>query len=543
MSEPEKKSPLIGGRYEAAWIALFVCAWPIFAFIQENLDEGLESGRIVVYFPILLVVFFATAYTIHFATGRRDFVRSAYLAGLSGGYMFFFEDLKAPILDLLAVFGFGRGIMAVYALSVLLLWAAGWRLLRFKAARVWMFALAGVALLLSVVGSGQQLYVVVSGLHAAIPEVADKEPAKLGKRNNIYFIVTDMYARQDTLKKHFGLDNEPFLEALTEKGFFVPRKSYANFPITGPSVATMFQMDYISTPENLVRMGKYDLRYIIRGDSNFVRTVKGYGYSYIYLNNGFMDLTRCTDAVDQCIAVEGLVHRQDMIFWEQTPLPVLVGLAFPKVYRPEMQTAVNMAGLDEMMAQFPFRARKPYFLYAHIEAPHPPFLYEEGCRYRPEGMAEKWRDLVKDKDNLKRLYRLMIKCTNPKILAFIDKIYQHDDDPIIIITGDHGTATQDQYIHDGGPNINTLEQLAAWTENQREERMAIFQAYRLPERCRNMVYDTITPVNALRVALSCIEEKPRKLLKDRIFLCLYDRANYDWYINPIEWVPSMLKKK
>ena len=63
---------------------------------------------------------------------------------------------------------------------------------------------------------------------------------------NIYFIVLDMYARQDVLKDQLRIDNSEFLKGMEARGFVVDRQSFSNYPTTPLTLSTSFNMDFYS---------------------------------------------------------------------------------------------------------------------------------------------------------------------------------------------------------------------------------------------------------------------------------------------------------
>jgi hypothetical protein len=135
---------------------------------------------------------------------------------------------------------------------------------------------------------------------------------------------------------------------------------------------------------------------------------------------------------------------------------------------------------------------------------------------------------------------VQVKCTNKFLLELVDKIRSFDPDPIIIVHGDHGTSIQNQLFRRTEASKRTTEtdisDLRKLTDWERREIMAVFNVYLVPERCKDLLYPSITPVNSMRVALSCIEKTPRQLLKDRVFLTFYDNDPKRGII-AVEWDP------
>ena len=65
---------------------------------------------------------------------------------------------------------------------------------------------------------------------------------------DIYYIVLDGYARADLLAEEYGYDNSSFLDSLSSQGFYVARKSRANYPWTLGSVASTLNFAYLDEP-------------------------------------------------------------------------------------------------------------------------------------------------------------------------------------------------------------------------------------------------------------------------------------------------------
>ena len=68
----------------------------------------------------------------------------------------------------------------------------------------------------------------------------------VGRRPDIYYIILDGYARSDVMSKLFGFDNEPFLKRLEQKGFYVARRSTANYCQTPLSLSSSLNAVYLN---------------------------------------------------------------------------------------------------------------------------------------------------------------------------------------------------------------------------------------------------------------------------------------------------------
>jgi hypothetical protein len=131
----------------------------------------------------------------------------------------------------------------------------------------------------------------------------------------------------------------------------------------------------------------------------------------------------------------------------------------------------------------------PKFVFAHIVSPHPPYVFG------PDGQVVEQEG--KDIDG----YRDQIIYLNSRLIPILKNIIANSEvPPIIIIQGDHGA-------------VYTVK----------EERMAILNAYYLPEGGSNRLYEHITPVNTFRVIFSHYFNADLELLDDISYYSGYDK--------------------
>lgn len=73
---------------------------------------------------------------------------------------------------------------------------------------------------------------------------------------DIYYIILDAYGRSDVLKDFYKYDNEPFLEWLSQKGFYVVGKSRTNYVHTYLSLASSLNYCYLDHISRRIKSGK-----------------------------------------------------------------------------------------------------------------------------------------------------------------------------------------------------------------------------------------------------------------------------------------------
>jgi hypothetical protein len=104
------------------------------------------------------------------------------------------------------------------------------------------------------------------------------------------------------------------------------------------------------------------------------------------------------------------------------------------------------------------------FVYAHIVAPHAPFVFSPDGRYISNGAVNPG-------------YLDAITYVNSRVIPIVKSIIANSKvPPVIILQGDHG-----------------------WDA---DHRMQIFNAYYLPNGGAEKIYDTITPVNSFRTVFN-----------------------------------------
>jgi len=159
----------------------------------------------------------------------------------------------------------------------------------------------------------------------------------------------------------------------------------------------------------------------------------------------------------------------------------------------------------------------PKFVFAHIMAPHPPYLFRE------DGTIETDSDFYREalgqpatQELFIEGYKRQVIFVEDQILNIVKEIINNsENDPIIIIQGDHGI--------DGS------------------NRMDILNAYYVPKEVESQLFSTITPVNTFRVIFNGVFATDYELLPDESWYSVYP----DWF--EIELVdennPACLVKK
>ena len=323
---------------------------------------------------------------------------------------------------------------------------------------------------------------------------------------DIYYIILDAYARQDTLKDLYDYNNTDFLDYLKAKGFYVAEESTSNYPCTLLSFASSLNMDYLDKfvsdvsrdSDNLIPL--IDLvRY-----SAVRRFLKEHGYTMVAFASGFM-VVEMTSA-DVYITPGWFGDEFPNALIEMTP----IGVFSAKLARIPLLRRRTLGTLDRL-ATLP-GLKSPKFVFAHMICPHPPFVFgPEGQPVDPKALNRLGGPLFQteaEAADYRRYYRDQVIFLNTKVKAMVDAIIERSErPPVIIIQGDHGPDSLDYSAHpDSIPALR--------------ERFAILNAYYLPGKdpVKAGLYPDISPVNSFRVVFNNFFGTSHDRLEARCFL-------------------------
>jgi hypothetical protein len=148
-----------------------------------------------------------------------------------------------------------------------------------------------------------------------------------------------------------------------------------------------------------------------------------------------------------------------------------------------------------------------YFIFAHVIAPHPPFVFDgEGnpiLATIPFSM-EDGNKYHGDIEDYRALYPQQLTYINKLILKTIDAILDKSTvQPIIIIQADHGSGVS-----------------MVWDDAQLDaiqERFSILNAYYFPDQDYSQLYPAISPVNSFRQVFNQFFNADYEILDDRSY--------------------------
>ncbi len=324
---------------------------------------------------------------------------------------------------------------------------------------------------------------------------------------DLYYIILDGYGSAATLRNVYNYDNSAFLDYLRSRGFFVAEDGHSNYSSTFLSLASSLNMTHVNDLALVAGVDSNDesFAYPMIANNRVSRLMKARSYRYLQLASGW-SVTNSNVYADEFLQAPGWNEFQ-AVFLRTTILNPLMDFVDTRQLRSRVLSAFDT------LSNLGSANHKPFFIFAHIVSPHPPFIFDAtgGVPSGTDGAATGPTGLWKNKKG----YVDQLSFINQKVRGLLDAILAREGpQPIIILQGDHGPASVDS-------------RLAAPSGELIRERMGILEAILVPVECRSRLYPGITPVNVLRTVLNCRYGTHLQALEDRVYYSRFDRP-YDF---------------
>jgi len=322
-------------------------------------------------------------------------------------------------------------------------------------------------------------------LQPVIPSEVAAEPS--AGKPDIYYIILDGYGGADMLQDVYGYDNSDFITSLQDLGFVVPASSRTNYPYTVLSLISSLNMQYLDSMST--KLGGATQWWLARDTlqhSQVREFLEKQSYRTVFIASGF-DYTDIRDGDGFMKAYPIQLNNFDSGFIRSTNLSALGDMGHLYSY-PSYSTyrRIIQAGFAALPRVAPEAG--PKFVFIHITAPHPPFVFDAaGNPVNPDApftMIDKLRGMV-DATTYKQSYIAELKYINSQTLKAVSAILASSPTPpVILLQGDHGPGL---YLNDEAADTCLFE------------RYSILNAYYLPGKTSKDLPQTMTPVNSFRL--------------------------------------------
>ena len=498
-----------------------IAVYPVAYLLSENYSEvgigaGLRSALILIGITLLAFIFSLLL--------TRDFRKSGILTLVMVLIFFlFFFLLYAPLYNWLRdvrmfddVLGRHRYLVPLTAVFILLCALAGFLVLRrtgenpLRKSTFALNTISIVLILIPLVGiiSGVVRKQVTAGIKpeelpplAAISETPENLP-------DIYLIILDMHVSDSALRNLTGYEDPAFSSALRDKGFYIAECSRSNYPVTQHSLTSELNMDYLHA---MTDSTDTKVLYQLMQTSRVQRTLEEAGYRTYAFETGyeFTDLASADEFFRPLNSAAALLTYPGVSPFESLLLQVSGGRI---LYETRDQLSQKMQYLIDA-AYVEYRDRILYdletlpgiaeesgakFVFAHILAPHPPFVFdrEGNFIYRRTPFSLNSDPEGYDFYEFSDAYYDEILYLHTRVLDVVDEILAKSaTPPIIIIQGDHGIP---RTAH-------------------RNAQYEIYNAIYVGGNDIEGIYSTISPVNNFRVIFNQLFGTGYQLLPDESY--------------------------
>ena len=369
---------------------------------------------------------------------------------------------------------------------------------------------ASLALLLMAVISTVMGLVARSGSHS--PAVTQRPTPVLKAQDaplpDVYFIVLDAYGRSDVLRNVVGVDNSLFVKNLVDRGFLIPEKSRASYVQTALSLASTLNLTYLDDLSGNPSDDRLPLRRLIR-NAPLIQGFRNLGYRVVRFDSGF-DATESVMS-DLNLGPPESIGTFSSLVADQTPLWLLLGSSAS--HDPRALHRRRILQVFDQIATASHPSDRPTFTFAHVLAPHPPFLFGPNGEDRSDLQGPYTLNDNRDpgEEGSKQYaahYADQVRFLNRQVEQAVDRILSTSRvEPIIVIQGDHGPGTR---FNADDPQPNDLG-----------ERLPVLNAVYLPRKYRQPIEPAITLVNTWRLLLDRCFDARTTPLPNRSFYSPY----------------------
>ncbi len=494
---------------QIVWHPFFIALYPILFLLSINAGQipFQQAGRALAAFIAL-----AGLFTLLFGAAYRDYRRGGIFASallalfFSYGHVYnAFEGGESFLAN--------RPLWAILWLA--LLGAAGyaaWRVKDVQSVNRYLNLLALFLLIQPIFNIAA--YVYKAGIPGEIKPPSPFENLKTAgvpsseNLPDIYYIILDGHGRSDVTQEIFQYDNSDFIQGLEARGFYVADQSRSNYVQTLLSISSALNFNYLNVENINPASTDRDPLGKLMEDSEIRRFLKAQGYQTVAFSTGYNTTTLQNADIVIPYYAEKAFNDFEALLVSTTALRALSDetqrALFVDPFKCDARRGYTL-NIYENLKKIP-ELPGPKFVFAHILSPHPPFIFDKdgkpvergGCR------VNDGEYFIGTPEDYLLGYAEQLAFTDKMITETVDAILQKSKTPpVIILQGDHGSGL-----------------LLNWDSAKKtckRERTAILNAYYLPGKQYEQLYETITPVNSFRVTLNAVFNAGLPLLEDRSY--------------------------
>ncbi|HEY8388911.1 MAG TPA: sulfatase-like hydrolase/transferase [Parasegetibacter sp.] len=320
-------------------------------------------------------------------------------------------------------------------------------------------------------------------------------------RPDIYFLLFDEYSSSESLRSYYNYDNSELDSFLLNNGFSIQKFSRSNYNFTPFSMASIFNMNYLTGVEKPEAITLEDYNHCINlvKSNKVISFLRSEGYEII--NNSVFDLDNHPSKVyetflaskTRLITAGTLFTRigKDLGWMLYAGRFKINRLADKLIYR---NLRNNTYLIEQVKEEVTIKRKSPRFVYMHVYMPHTPFYFDRDGKLKDIATLQHGKDIKTVQGYLDYL-----PYTNSRIKEVIETIQANTDKKaVIILMSDHGFRKRE--------NPKSPEDI--------HQMYFIQNAVYLPENYPNLFHDSVIAVNQFRILFNTLFNQQLPILND-----------------------------
>lgn len=450
-----------------------------------------------------------TSLLIFIVAGR--FFKNLTEAALSTSFIVFVFFSHRHFVGMLSITGLNEGLGATENLLFsLFIMATGILYIRYRirSHQDFLQVINLMAAVLLIISAGKIADFFLSPPYPRLLEAEELASVEISKPEggfpDIYFIILDGYARNDTLKSLYNFDNSSFINKLVNQGFYIATKSNTNYIQTNLSLAGTLNLCYLDSLAAKIKDNSLGPTMSLISTNALSVILKRAGYETVAFESGY-DITELQQA--DCYYSQSMISQQFLNLILSTT--ILNDIKFQIFNTTSIQAERHARLIRNTLIKIGKMKVKgaPKFVFAHILCPHPPFVFNSDGTLMDQEQSFEIRDgshLSMDNAKYRLNYIKQLEYINIMVNNMLSDILKESERPkVIVLQSDHGPGSE----LDSESKQNTLL----------SERFGILNAIYFSDKNHSSLYQSISPVNTFRVVLNKYFATNLALLKDRHF--------------------------
>jgi hypothetical protein len=333
----------------------------------------------------------------------------------------------------------------------------------------------------------------------------------------IVHLVLDGYARNDILQTRYQTDNTRFTSNLTALGFLVIPRARSNYIQTALSLSSLMNLDYLRPPPAWSNL--YDRTPLLPQiqSSRVVARLRASGYEIVNFPSGY----DFTDDIGADVPVAPRFFNElSANQWERSWFGTLASGGTG-------ESANHVRRIETVFEQLPgicAGSTGPQYIFAHVVAPHPPFLFDERGAIREPATfnlmdgSHRIGPGREAKQGYRDAYLAQLRYISGRTEALMTRLMETSSRPLVILLhSDHGPGSG---LH--------------WESRQKSdvaERLSILCALYFPEGRYEGIPEDLTLVNLFRIVFNRYLGADYPMLPNRTFFTRWKRP---YRFEPVE---------